>query len=250
MAFTQIDWEALILAAELEDVSSDPPAPVGDIGLDTSEGSGNVDEPVDAAPDEVEEGEGADSLDESEQGEDEADEEHTEPEAAEVLPSSPLPVYLVENPEEASGIELYAVSGSVYPGTISSTYLDYFEGIADKLGYGEDYVVFREGQYTYKMFWGEGLEESSGHFTGSGLHYCSIYTGSGSSNMTVSRGTDSLSITAGTGFVYSSLGDFPNITKGGTHIETLAILFALGFSVVYNVCHDIFDYIMEHVYRK
>lgn len=238
MEIAQINRKAFILAAELEDVTSDTDADASDsVSAEGEQKQSDLESGTDV------------NEEEEESSESDADQEETEPETVEFLPSAPLPVYLVDNPEESS-IELYTVSGSAYPGTISTTYLDYFEGIADNLGYGENYVIFRESQYYYKMFWGKGLEESNGYFTGSGLNYCSIYTGSGSNNMAVSRGTDSLAFSAGTGFVYSSLGDFPGVTKGGTHIETLAILFALGFFVVYNVCHDIFDYIMEHVYRK
>ena len=68
--------------------------------------------------------------------------------------------------------------------------------------------------------------------------------------MTVTFGSDTFDLTPGTGFVYSDLEHFASLTEGGTHLEMLALLFAVGFAVVYSVCHDLFDYVMEHVYRR
>lgn len=164
----------------------------------------------------------------------------------------PLPVYLVDSPEEdvESEIEAYSVSGSPYPGTISTTYLDYFAGIAQKLKFSEHYMAFRASQYEYYMVWGEGLEYDGARFRGSALSYCRIYTGSGSNNMSVTFDKDTFYLTPGTGFVYSDLEHFSSLTEGGTHLESLTLLFAVGFAVVYSVCHDLFDYVMQHIYRK
>lgn len=161
-----------------------------------------------------------------------------------------FPVFLVEPEVEEDALSLYSVSGSPYPGTISSTYLDYFAGIAQKLSYREHYIAFRASQYEYYMAWGDGLSYDGYRFRGSALSYCRIYTGSGSSSMTVTFGSDTFDLTPGTGFVYSDLEHFASLTEGGTHLEMLALLFAVGFAVVYSVCHDLFDYVMEHVYRR
>lgn len=257
-----IDAETPVLEESVEDTVID--SPVVDDNIDAPV-SGGADESYSVGtPEEV--FSGADVVEDvvidapenvvisDEHVDEESSEEVTDSlgEAAQASPaplSGPLPVYLVDNPEESS-IELYAASGSVYPGTISTTYLAYFEGIADKLPLTDHYVVFRSGQYSYEMYWGDSLTESSGQFSGDNLNYCSVYTGTGSQNMTVSWGTDSLALSAGTGYVYSDLGRFPNLAKGGTSVETLTILFALAFFAVYNVCHDIYDYVMEYIYRK
>ncbi len=168
-----------------------------------------------------------------------------------LLPDQPFAVYLVDDPaEDQEEVDLYAVTGSPYPGMISATYLDYFAGIADKLGYGEHYMVFRSSQYNYYMVWGDGLTYDGYRFRGSALSYCRIYTGSSSSNMSITYGSDTFDLTPSTGSVYSDLDYFPSLTRGGTHVEFFTILFAIGFAVVYSVCHDLFDYVMEHVYRK
>ena len=65
-------------------------------------------------------------------------------------PSEPFPVTIVEEEVEEYEIEPYALSGS-YNGTISDTYLDYFEGIVQKLPFDSHYVIWRSGEYAYTM---------------------------------------------------------------------------------------------------
>ncbi len=193
---------------------------------------------------------------EEESGPEDADQEENIVQVDETLSApvytedNPMPVYFVEQEELEDESAVYTVSGSPYPGMISTTYLDYFAGIADKLKFTEHYIAFRASQYEYYMAWGEGLEYDGTRFRGSALSYCRIYTGSGSSNMAVTFGSDTFYLTPGTGFVYSDLEHFSSLTEGGTGIESLALLFAVGFAVVYSVCHDLFDYVMQHVYRK
>ena len=227
MVYTETDREAFVLEAPLEDASADP---VPDLS------------PFEALKDLIK------SVYDEEAGaglyntapfpdEPESDDLESDPEVSEEAPDDLM--------------EVYALSGTAYPGTISTIYLDYFSGIVDKLGFNEHYVAYRESQYVYVMAWDEGLEYNGVQFKGSALDYCRIntYTGSGS-QPTVSYGKDTVNLSAGTAFVYSDLGNFAALTEGGTRVEFWAVLFAIGFTVVYNVCHDIFDYIMEHVYRR
>lgn len=163
---------------------------------------------------------------------------------------NPMPVQIVEPVEEEYELEVYSLSGS-YPGTISDTYLNYFRGIVQKLDWKEHYVVYRSGQYSYTMVYGEEVALNGSRFTGTG-NVVNIHrnTSSSSSDWYVSYSTDSLALSAGSLFVYSDLGMYPELKEGGTSLEFAALLFAVGFAVVYSVCHDIFDYVMEHVYRK
>lgn len=264
----QINGKTSVSEETLETSGSDTfaPAPADEEVTDIVQNDETEDgqEPEAGADQEVQEAESDPEMEEETENFVQSDEkEDTEPEEGqeevteEVQVSSPaftednpMPVYLVEQEEQENELALYSVSGSPYPGTVSSTYLDYFAGIADKLKYSEHYIAFRASQYEYYMAWGEGLTYDGSQFRGSALSYCRIYTGSGSSNMTVTFGSDTFYLTPGTGFVYSDLDHFASLTEGGTGIESLALLFAVGFAVVYGVCHDIFDYIMEHVYRK
>ena len=170
--------------------------------------------------------------------------------SAPLLLSEPLPVYLVDEPLEDYEVETYAV-GSTYPGTISSSYLDYFTGIADKLSPSVHYVAYRSGQYEYTMAWGKELQYDGSRFRGDALSICRIYRYSGSNyDYLVEWFSDSVNMSPGGNFVYSDLGDYASLTEGGTGLESTTLLFAVGFAVCYVVCHDIFDYIMGHVYRK
>lgn len=185
---------------------------------------------------------------EGEQGEQDLEPE-PEPEDVYSL-ENPMPVQIVEPVEEEYQLEVYSLSGS-YPGSISDTYLNYFRGIVQKLNWKEHYVVYRSGQYSYTMVYGEEVALNGSRFTGNG-NVVNIHrnTSSSSSDWYVSYSTDTLALSAGSLFVYSDLGMYPELKEGGTSLEFAALLFAVGFAVVYSVCHDIFDYVMQHVYRK
>lgn len=206
--------------------------------------------------DEVEEEPKEDSSEEHEPIEEPSEEEgepEEEPieEPAEVYSlENPMPVQIVEPVEEEYELEVYSLTGS-YPGTISDTYLNYFRGIVQKLNWKEHYVVYRSGQYSYTMIYGEEVALDGSRFTGTG-NVVNIHrnTSSSSSDWYVSYSTDSIALSAGSLFVYSDLGMYPELKEGGTSLEFATLLFAVGFAVVYSVCHDIFDYVMEHVYRK
>lgn len=239
------------------DPAEDPP--VGDELSDGVMGSAYKEEPAETSGEEVRpdeeseelEGESDDLTDgDLEEGGEGAPVPDALPPSPVYTEESPLPVLVVEPEDVEEEAFLYSVSGSPYPGTISTGYLDYFAGIAQKLSYKEHYMAFRSGQYEYYMVWGEDLEYDGVRFRGSALSYCRIYTGSGSSSMTVTYGSDTFYLTPGTGLVYSDLERFALLTEGGTHLESLTLLFAVGFAVVYSVCHDLFDYVMQHVYRK
>lgn len=146
-------------------------------------------------------------------------------------------------------ISPYALNGGV-SGTISATYLDYFEGVLDKIGFEEHYVIFRSGDYRYTLAYGDSLKLDGSTFSGSGLNVVNIYRDDNRSDWYTEFTTDSVNLNATRLFVYSDLGGYPGLESGVKHVETIALLFFLAFFVVYSVCHDIFDYVMEHVYRR
>lgn len=180
---------------------------------------------------------------------DEAHQEASEVEVIEYTPDNPMPVTIVEPVAEETELEVFSLSGS-YHGTISSQYLDYFAGIVQKLHYDQHYVVYRSGQYSYTMVYGEEVALEGSRFVGSG-NVVNLYRASSSSNNDwyVDYSTDTLALSADDLFVYSDLGMYPTLKRGGSSLEAAALLFAVGFAVVYVVCHDIFDYIMQHIYR-
>lgn len=147
-------------------------------------------------------------------------------------------------------IEVYALGSGTY-GTISDTYLDYFEGIIQKLSPDEHYVIWKSGDYSYTLAYGEDIAEEDGIFTG-GCDVVQIYRDSSSnynSNWYVEYSSDSLNLNTSQLFVYSDLGMYSTVERGFSSLEADTILFAVGFAVVFSICHDIFDYVLGHLRR-
>lgn len=163
---------------------------------------------------------------------------------------SPLPVTIVEEVSEQEQLEVFSLTGSYY-GTISDTYLDYFEGIVQKLKPSEHYVIWRSGQYAYTMCYGSDIELNGSTFTGTGS-FVEIYRDSDSynSNWYVSYGSDSLSLSTSKLFCYSDLGVYPTVERGVSHAESSALLITLAVITVFMLASRIFDFIIEHIYRK
>lgn len=74
----------------------------------------------------------------------------------------PLAVYEVPNPYR---IETAAMIGDVYEGSLSSTILTYMAGFVPDMS---DYLIYRSGQYTYNLYYGNDLEVNSRIVTGTG----------------------------------------------------------------------------------
>lgn len=163
---------------------------------------------------------------------------------------NPLPVMLVEEVEEQTELEVYSLSGT-YHGTISDTYLDYFEGIVQKLTPKEHYVIWRSGQYAYNMVYGEDITLEGTYFSGE-CNLVQIYRSSDSysSDWYVSTGIDSLALSATDIFCYSDLGMYPTVERGLSHAEGMALLVAVCVATVFMLAHSIFDYIVKYIYRK
>lgn len=130
----------------------------------------------------------------------------------------PVQEQLTEMQEQLDGISSeistmsaeISVLSSVYDGSISSTYVAFFDRLSVKFGTA-DYVFYRSGQYTYTCYWG-GLSYDGSRFTGAGLdcvvltlsssNYSSYYTWNSYSGV-------SLDLVPNGDLVYSSLGDYP-----------------------------------------
>lgn len=137
-------------------------------------------------------------------------------------------------------------------GTISSTYLEYFEGVIQKLDPNEHYVLWKSGDYEYTLAHGEELQLDGSTFSGD----CStvkIYrsdSSSYSSDWYVDYGADVVSFSADQLFCYSDLGDYSTLQRGDNNVQSWALLFAIGFFVVFIVCRDIFNYVLHLRDRK
>lgn len=119
-------------------------------------------------------------------------------------------------------MSLLSVTGGTYPGSISTTITDYFASVVAHEP-GVPYVVFRKDQYNYYLFYGENLRCVGESFSGSGK-----YVRYESQNGYIYRGTDSLSVAAGNGFVYSNMSDlFPAFQTERQMLNEKVIIFCI-----------------------
>lgn len=163
---------------------------------------------------------------------------------------NPLPVMVIEEEVEEEPVEAYSLTGT-YAGTISDTYLDYFEGIVEKLKPSEHYVIYRAGQYAYNLCYGEEIELNGTYFSGE-CNVVSLYRDDGNYNNIwyVDKFTDSLALSATDIFAYSDLGMYPTVERGMTNAESQGLLIAIAVATVFMLASRIFDYIVDHIYRK
>lgn len=125
-----------------------------------------------------------------------------------------------------------AATHSVYDGTISSTYLTYFQDILAGVSINDHYVAFRSGQYEYTMIVGD-LTYNGNSFTldGTGVSYVFTNATSSGYNTTYSYQTADItnfSVNVGDEIIYSDLGRFPHLEERGARFETIsAVLLAV-----------------------
>ena len=145
-----------------------------------------------------------------------------------------------------SFMTLQATAAEPYAdGNISTTYITIYRDIASNIPFNDDYVMFRSGQYEYKMYVGE-LAYSLNQFSGSQLTCYAISTNSGSS---YSGGTyhyeisenQSLQLNCSDILVYSNLGGYPNLYERGDNFEAVLLLFS-GIALVCFLTSRIFSF--------
>lgn len=151
----------------------------------------------------------------------------------------------------SSELEERSYSGN--PGYQVQDYiLNYFKGILRTLG-DVDYCLFstRQGTgYNYQQYYylyvskdsSDGVIQS-GVYTryqliySDGIYYSSV-------------GDDYLSSIPSGVMVYSNQKGYSDIREGGSYGQIMAVLFFLAFFAIYAVCHDLFDYVINRIYRR
>lgn len=114
------------------------------------------------------------------------------------------------------------IAGTAYNGSFNSTALSYFNGVMLN-NVGKDYVAFRGDRYNYYLYFGD--ISYNGSFSGSNLSYVLYNTEYG----TISRGTDSLSISPGSAVVYSNVSNnFSQFTEVTRSEENRLLLIFIG----------------------
>lgn len=151
-------------------------------------------------------------------------------------PENPIVAFDNGNAVAVSDLEAIAVqaaNSSVYPGTWSGSILDYFSGVM-RQNPGKHYVAFRNSQYSYFLFYGDGLTFSDGVVSGSGDYVQYNYN---NNNYVVTRGNDYVDINISSGVVYTDLNPSYAALDGASEITLqtvllVSVLVCLGFSLL------------------
>ena len=126
--------------------------------------------------------------------------------------ATPSDVQLLATPSDFDfgGIQPLAAYNRPYDGSMSSSVINYFDDIVQKLG-GVHYVFFRSGQYSYRLIYGKDMSLSGSYFSGSECSYYAYDT----RYYTWQHGVEgSFSLDAESYLVYSDLGAYPALASG------------------------------------
>lgn len=126
-----------------------------------------------------------------------------------------------------------AANSSVYPGTWSGSILDYFSAVM-RQNPGKHYVAFRNSQYSYFLYYGDGLTFADGVVSGSADYVEYNYN---NNNYVVARGNDNVNINISSGVVYTDLNPSYGALDGASEITLqtvllVSVLVCLGFSLL------------------
>lgn len=134
---------------------------------------------------------------------------------------------------DLDAIAVQAANSSVYPGTWSGSILDYFSAVM-RQNPGKHYVAFRNSQYSYFLYYGDGLTFSDGVVSGSADYVEYNYN---NNNYVVTRGNDNVNINISSGVVYTDLNSAYGALDGASEITLqtvllVSVLVCLGFSLL------------------
>lgn len=151
-------------------------------------------------------------------------------------PENPIIAYDNGNAVAVSDLDAIAVqaaNSSVYPGTWTGSILDYFSAVM-RQNPGKHYVAFRNGQYSYFLYYGDDLTFSDGVVSGSADYVEYNYN---NNNYVVTRGNDNVNINISSGVVYTDLNSSYGALDGASEITLqtvllVSVLVCLGFSLL------------------
>lgn len=134
---------------------------------------------------------------------------------------------------DLDAIAAQAANSSVYPGTWSGSILDYFSGVM-RQNPGKHYLAFRNSQYSYFLYYGDGLTFADGVVSGSADYVEYNYN---NNNYVVTRGNDNVNINISSGVVYTDLDSAYAALDGASEITLqtvllVSVLVCLGFSLL------------------
>lgn len=134
---------------------------------------------------------------------------------------------------DLNAIAVQAANSSVYPGTWTGSILDYFSAVM-RQNPGKHYVAFRNSQYSYFLYYGDGLTFSDGVVSGAADYVQYNYN---NNNYVVTRGNDNVNINISSGVVYTDLNSSYGALDGASEITLqtvllVSVLVCLGFSLL------------------
>lgn len=134
---------------------------------------------------------------------------------------------------DLDAIAVQAANSSVYPGTWTGSILDYFSAVM-RQNPGKHYVAFRNSQYSYFLYYGDGLTFADGVVSGSADYVEYNYN---NNNYVVTRGNDNVNINISSGVVYTDLNSAYGALDGASEITLqtvllVSVLVCLGFSLL------------------
>ena len=134
---------------------------------------------------------------------------------------------------DLDAIAVQAANSSVYPGTWTGSILDYFSAVM-RQNPGKHYVAFRNSQYSYFLYYGDGLTFADGVVSGSADYVEYNYN---NNNYVVTRGNDHVNINISSGVVYTDLNSAYGALEGASEITLqtvllVSVLVCLGFSLL------------------
>lgn len=134
---------------------------------------------------------------------------------------------------DLDAIAVQAANSSVYPGTWTGSILDYFSAVM-RQNPGKHYVAFRNSQYSYFLYYGDGLTFADGVVSGSADYVEYNYN---NNNYVVIRGNDNVNINISSGVVYTDLNSAYGALDGASEITLqtvllVSVLVCLGFSLL------------------
>lgn len=134
---------------------------------------------------------------------------------------------------DLDAIAAQAANSSVYPGTWTGSILDYFSAVM-RQNPGKHYVAFRNSQYSYFLYYGDGLTFADGVVSGSADYVEYNYN---NNNYVVTRGNDDVNINISSGVVYTDLNSAYGALEGASEITLqtvllVSVLVCLGFSLL------------------
>lgn len=142
----------------------------------------------------------------------------------------------LSTPSNALPRDTPVVYGSYFPydSSISSTVVGYMEDMLPRLG-NVSYVLFRSGQYTYRLVYADSMECTNGVFTASDARYVAYDT----RYYTWSDGYEgTFTLHAGDNLVYSDVVGYPMLHSSSVYWWLLIFVAVVFF--LYNIMRAIF----------